>query len=196
MDNIIWHNSIVNKDQKETLLNQRACVLWLTGLSGAGKSSIAAELEKKLYEKSKYTVILDGDNIRHGLCSDLSFSAKDRIENQRRVRETANLFYQNGVITIVSFISPFKQERKLARNLIGNDFIEIYVDCKIETCEQRDPKGLYKKARNGEIKDFTGINQEYEKPDNPEIIINSDKMSIEESVNRIVGYIDGSFRNN
>ena len=196
MENVVWHSTKINKENKETLLKQKACVLWFTGLSGSGKSTIAVELEKKLYENGKYTVLLDGDNIRHGLCSDLGFSVEDRQENLRRIRETAKLFYENGAITIVSFISPFKQERELARNLIEKDFIEIFVDCNIETCEKRDPKGLYKKARSGEIKGFTGIDQEYEKPDKPEITINSDKMTVEESVNKIIGYLYGSSGSN
>ena len=192
MNNIIWHEHKIKKEDKEKLLNQKAFVLWFTGLSGSGKSTIAVELEKRLYEENKYTVLLDGDNVRHGLCSDLEFSVEDRQENLRRVRELAKILYNNGIITIVSFISPFKHDRKLARNLIGKDFIEIFVDCNIEVCEQRDPKGLYKRARSGEIKGFTGIDQEYENPENPEIIINSDKSSAEESVNQILGYLYGS----
>ena len=189
MQNITWHEHKVIRENKERLLNQSPFVLWFTGLSGSGKSTIAVELEKKLYEKQKFTVLLDGDNIRHGLCSDLGFSVEDRHENLRRIRETANLFYNNAVITIVSFISPFKQDRELARNLIGKDFIEIFVNCNIETCEQRDPKGLYKKVRNGEIKEFTGINQAYEKPESSEILINSDKMTVQETVDRIINYL-------
>ena len=189
MNNIIWHNQKVNKEQKEKLIQQKSFILWFTGLSGSGKSTIANELEKKLYEKGKLTVLLDGDNIRHGLCAGLGFSVEDRKENLRRVREVAKLFCDNAIITLVSFISPFKEDRELARKLTGKDFIEIFVDCTIEECEKRDPKGLYKKAKNGEIKDFTGIGQEYENPDNPEITINSDKMTVEEAVNKIIGYL-------
>lgn len=189
MENITWHSLKLNKENKEALLKQKACVFWLTGLSGSGKSTIAVELEKRLHEQGKYTVLLDGDNIRHGLCSDLGFSVEERQENLRRIREVAKLFYENGAITLVSFISPFKKERELARNFIGKDFIEIFVECNIETCEKRDPKGLYKKARNGEIKGFTGIDQEYESPDNPEITINTDKMTVEEAVNKIIKYV-------
>ncbi len=189
MQNITWHKHKVTREDKEHLLKQSPCVLWFTGLSGSGKSTIAVDLEKILHEKQKFTVLLDGDNIRHGLCSDLGFSVEDRHENLRRIRETANLFYNNAAITLISFISPFKQDRELARNLIGKDFIEIFVDCNIETCEQRDPKGLYKKARNGEIKGFTGIDQVYEKPKAPEILINSDKITVKESVERIINYL-------
>jgi len=190
MKNIVWHENNISKEDKENLLKQKSCVLWFTGLSGAGKSTIAVELEKNLYKNNKLTVLLDGDNIRHNLCSDLNFSVEDRKENQRRIREVAKLFYDNGVISLVSFISPFTKERRLARNLIGQDFIEIFVDCNIEECRKRDPKGLYKKADNGEIKDFTGVGQDYEMPENPEIHINSDKMTIEESVNRIINFLE------
>jgi len=189
MNNIIWHEQKVNKEQKEKLIQQKSFILWFTGLSGSGKSTIANELEKKLHEQGKLTVLLDGDNVRHGLCSGLGFSVEDRKENLRRVREVAKLFCDNAVIPLVSFISPFKKDRELARKLTGSDFVEIFVDCIIEECEKRDPKGLYKKAKNGEIKDFTGIGQEYEKPDNPEITINSDKMTVEESVNKIIDYL-------
>jgi len=189
MNNIIWHKHKINKEQKEELIKQTSFVIWFTGLSGSGKSTIANELEKKLHEQGKLTVLLDGDNVRHGLCSELGFSLEDRKENLRRIREVAKLFYDNAIITLVSFISPFKEDRELARKLTDKDFIEIFVDCTIEECEKRDTKGLYKKAKNGEIKDFTGIGQEYEKPDNPEIIIDSDKLTVEESVNKIIDYL-------
>ena len=189
MKDIVWHDNKVSKIDKQKLLNQKHFVLWLTGLSGSGKSTIAVELEKKLYEMGKFTVLLDGDNIRHGLCSDLGFSVEDRQENLRRIRETVKLFYDNSVITLVSFISPFKEDRELARNLIEKNFIEIFIDCNIEICEQRDPKGLYKKARNGEINGFTGIDQIYEKPDSSEITINSGKTSVEKSVSQIINYL-------
>lgn len=190
MKNIVWHEQKINSNNREKLLKQTPFVLWFTGLSGSGKSTIAVELEKHLYEKKKYTVLLDGDNIRHGLCSDLGFSVKDRQENLRRIRETAKLFYENAAITLVSFISPFKEDRKLARELIGKNFIEIFVSCNIEICESRDPKGLYKKARNGEIKGFTGIDQVYEEPENPEIKINSDKTPVEAAVKKIIDYLE------
>lgn len=192
MNNIIWHNQKIKKEDKEALLNQKACVLWFTGYSGSGKSTIAVELEKKIFETKKLTALLDGDNIRHGLCSDLGFSVDDRKENLRRIRETARLFYENGVITIVSFISPFKEDRAMARNLIGGDFTEIFVDCPVEICQERDPKGLYKKAQNGEIKNFTGKDQVYEKPDKPEITICSNKMTVEQSVDIIINYLKGN----
>ena len=187
MNNIIWHKNKLRKEDKEKLLKQKSFVVWFTGLSGSGKSTIAAELEQKLHERDKLTVLLDGDNIRHNLCSDLGFSAEDRKENIRRIGEVAKLFCDNGIIALVSFISPFRQGRELARKLTGADFIEVFVDCSIEECKKRDPKGLYKKALNGEISDFTGISQEYERPENPEIKINSDKISAEAAVNIIIG---------
>lgn len=190
MENVVWHKQKVSKKDKENLLKQNPFVLWFTGLSGSGKSTIAMELEKHLWEKGKYAILLDGDNVRHGLCSDLGFSVADRQENLRRIRETAKLFYDNAAITIVSFISPFKQDRDLARDLIGKDFIEIYISCNIQTCEARDPKGLYKKARNGEIKDFTGIDQGYEEPKAPEISINSGSTPVEAAVGKIINYLE------
>lgn len=189
MKNITWHEHKIKKQQKQELLNQIPFVLWFTGLSGSGKSSIAVELEKKIFESKKLTALLDGDNIRHGLCSDLGFSVEERKENLRRIRETAKLFYDNAIITIVSFISPLREEREFARNLIGQDFIEIFVDCPYEECAKRDPKGLYKKVIAGEIKGFTGKDQIYEKPENPEIIINSDKVTVEQSVDIIINYL-------
>lgn len=190
MENVVWHNHKTEKQHKAELLKQNPCVLWFTGLSGSGKSTIAVELEKCLHEKGKYTILLDGDNIRHGLCSDLGFSVEDRQENLRRIRETAKLFYENAAITLISFISPFGQDRELARKLIGKDFIEIFVNCNIDTCEKRDPKGLYKKARNGEIKGFTGIDQVYEPPETPEIVINSDEITVEAAVKEIISYLE------
>ncbi len=189
MKNIVWHEHKITGKDKENQLKQTPCVLWFTGLSGSGKSTIAVELEKRLYEKGKFTVLLDGDNIRHGLCSDLGFSVEDRQENLRRVREAAKLFYDNAVITMVSFISPFAEDRQLARKLVGKDFIEIFINCNIKTCEKRDPKGLYKKARNGEIKGFTGIDQAYEEPESPEIKINSDQTTPEAAVEIIISYL-------
>ena len=168
------------------LLNQKGMVLWFTGLSGSGKSTIAIELEKKLIDSEKLVYRLDGDNIRSGLNSDLGFSDEDRDENIRRISEVASLFKDAGVITLVSFISPFKKMREFARNNIGKDsFFEIYVKADFETCKKRDPKGLYKKAKNGEIDDFTGIGSDYEEPDNPNLIIDTSKLSIEESVKLI-----------
>jgi adenylylsulfate kinase len=185
---VVWHNHGVERKDREDLLKQKAACIWLTGLSGSGKSTIAAELQKKLMAKERLTYILDGDNVRHGLNSDLGFSSKDREENIRRVGEVAKLMYDAGLIVIVSFISPFRKDRGFVRNLIGN-FIEVHVDCSLEVCEERDPKGMYKKARQGAIKDFTGISQPYEKPEKPEIRIDTSEDNVDECVMKIISYL-------
>ncbi|CAH2214606.1 adenylyl-sulfate kinase [Tepidibacter aestuarii] len=189
--NIVWHSMNITRDDREKSLKQTGLLLWFTGLSGSGKSTIGSAVEQRLYDLGKATYLLDGDNVRHGLNKDLSFSEEDRKENIRRIGEVANLFVDSGLIIIGSFISPYIEGRDQIRKLLGNRFIEIYVDCSLETCEQRDPKGLYSKARNGEIKQFTGIDSEYEVPVNPEIVVKSDEMTVEECVDRIIKYIDG-----
>jgi adenylylsulfate kinase len=185
-NNLTWHKHGTTRDEREILLKQKGKVLWFTGLSGSGKSTIANALAKELHSKGKLCYILDGDNIRHGLNNDLDFSSKDREENIRRISEVAKLFADCGVIVITAFISPFIKDREKARKLIGNDFTEIFIECPLEECEKRDPKGLYSKARAGEIENFTGIHQEYESPTNPEITVNSSELEIEECVNSIL----------
>ena len=187
--NVKWHNSCVSRQERSNLLGYNNKVLWFTGLSGSGKSTIAHALEKKLYEKGVLSYVLDGDNIRHGLNSDLEFSEEDRIENIRRIGEVAKLFYDSGIFVLVCFISPYKNDRDKVRELIGEDFVEIFVDCSLKECEKRDTKGLYKKAREGIIKDFTGISAPYQKPENPEIILGTDKLGIEESIDKIIGFL-------
>jgi adenylylsulfate kinase len=168
--NIVWHEHDVDKKARSEALSQKPAVIWLTGLSGSGKSTIANLLEKKLYSENKKTYLLDGDNVRHGLCGDLGFDDKDRVENIRRISEVAKLFVDSGTIVITAFISPFKADRGYCRSLLeAGEFIEVFVDTPIEICEQRDPKGLYKKARSGDIKHFTGIDSAYEKPEAPEV---------------------------
>lgn len=185
--NIVWHKGKVEYEERCENLKQKGLVLWFTGLSGSGKSTIAVEVEKQLYEKGYATYLLDGDNIRHGLNSNLGFSDEDREENLRRIREVAALFKDAGLITLVSFISPFRKSREDARQLIGEEnFIEIYIKADIETCSKRDPKGLYEKALKGEIPEFTGISSPYEEPENPEILVDTRVLSIDESVARIV----------
>ncbi|TSA51838.1 MAG: adenylyl-sulfate kinase [Sphingobacteriales bacterium] len=185
----IFHR-ILQRSEKEQLLNQTARVIWLTGLSGSGKSTIAEGLEKKLHENNFLTQILDGDNIRAGINSNLGFSETDRLENIRRIAEVSKLFLNCSVITINSFVSPTNDVRKLAKEIISeNDFIEIYVNCPIEICEQRDVKGLYAKARRGEIKDFTGITAPFEAPVAPSLEIKSNELTIEESVEKIFNFI-------
>ena len=185
--NVIWHTHIIDRKERETLLKQKGMVLWFTGLSGSGKSTIANEVSYRLHKKGKLTYILDGDNVRHGLNKDLGFSPEDREENIRRISEVANLFADAGLITITAFISPYIKDRNFCRELVGKDrFIEIYARASIETCEKRDPKGLYKKAREGKIKDFTGVNAPYEEPENPELIIDTDKETIDESAEKVL----------
>lgn len=187
--NITWHEASVTREQREKILNQRSKLLWFTGLSGSGKSTIANSVAAELNSKTKLTYLLDGDNIRHGVNSDLGFSIEERSENIRRIGEIGKLFVDAGIITLACFISPLKEERQKVRELLAEDFIEIFIDCPIEECEKRDPKNLYKKARKGEIKQFTGITSPYEKPENPEIIVNTGRQSIKECTEQILGYL-------
>lgn len=185
--NVTWHSHKVSRKEREDLLNQKGCVLWFTGLSGSGKSTVANEVAYKLHTMGKLAYVLDGDNIRHGLNKDLGFSPEDRDENIRRISEVANLFADAGVIAITAFISPYRRLRNFCRELVGeNRFMEIYTKAPVEICEERDPKGLYKKARRGEIKEFTGVDAPYEEPENPELIVETDKETIEESVNKVI----------
>jgi bifunctional enzyme CysN/CysC len=180
----------VNKSARAQVKNQKAAVLWFTGLSGSGKSTIANLVEKALYADGRHTYILDGDNVRHGLNRDLGFTDADRVENIRRVGEAAKLFVDAGLIVLVSFISPFKSERRMARELVGAaEFIEIFVDTPIELCMERDPKGLYEKARTGEIKNFTGITSPYEEPENAEITVKTADKSAADAAAEIVAYL-------
>jgi len=188
--NIVWQKTNVSREDREKLLNQKGILIWFTGLSGSGKSTVATMLEKKLHDMGKLTYLLDGDNVRHGLNSDLGFSKEDRIENIRRIAEISKLFVDSGVITITTFISPFIKDREAVRNLLKEDFVEVYVDCPIEVCEKRDPKGIYKKARKGEIKNFTGIDSPYEPPVNPEITVQTHKNSLEECVGQIIDCLE------
>ena len=184
--NIVWHKHEVDKSRRAQAKSQKPCVLWLTGLSGSGKSTIANLLEKKLAEHGKHTYLLDGDNVRHGLCGDLGFSDKDRVENIRRIAEVAKLLVDSGMIAITAFISPFKSERDYCRNLLeAGEFIEVFIDTPLEECEKRDPKGLYQKARQGDIKHFTGIDSPYEAPENPEITLSFTGQTAEESAEQI-----------
>ncbi|MBT3407128.1 adenylyl-sulfate kinase [Candidatus Woesearchaeota archaeon] len=188
--NVVWHKGQISRDDRIKILGNSNKVLWFTGFSGSGKSTIAVNLEKELNKKGILTYILDGDNIRHGLNSNLGFSIEDRDENIRRISEVTKLMYDAGIYTLVCFISPHKNERNNARKLIGNNFIEIFVDCSIEECEKRDTKGMYKKARTGEIKDFTGISAPYDKPEKPEITLDTKELNVEQSVSKILNYIN------
>ena len=190
--NIVWHAHHVTREERSAQKNQRPCVLWFTGLSGAGKSTLANAVEALLYEKQHHSYILDGDNIRHGLNKGLGFSDADRIENIRRIGEVSKLLVDAGLIALTAFISPFRADRDLVRSLFtGNEFIEIYVQAPLDVCEQRDPKGLYKKARAGEIKNFTGIDSRYEEPVSPELVVNTAQHSLEECARQVVTYLEG-----
>jgi adenylylsulfate kinase len=188
--NTVWHSATITRDDRETLSKHKSVILWFTGLSGSGKSTLSHAVEDKLYQLGCKTFVIDGDNVRHGLCGDLGFSAEDRVENIRRVGEVAKLFIEAGVITLTAFISPFKQDRDRVRKLVAEgDFIEIYCDCPLEICEQRDVKGLYKRARAGEIKDFTGISSPYEPPDHPELVVQTGALSLEECVDQVIALL-------
>ncbi|MGR3174714.1 MAG: adenylyl-sulfate kinase [Candidatus Scalindua sp.] len=189
--NIKWHHGKIIKEDRVKLLNQKGVTIWLTGLSGSGKSTIAVELEHALIENRHQAYILDGDNIRHGLNKNLGFSPEDRTENIRRIGEVAKLFTDASIITIAAFISPYREDRDAVRKLLNDgEFIEVYVECPLDVCEERDTKGLYKKARAGEVKDFTGISAPYEEPLNPELTIDSSKLTVEESTRAILNYLE------
>ena len=190
VSNITWHNATVTRARREKLNGHRGVVLWFTGLSGAGKSLLAHTVEEHLFQIGCRTFVLDGDNVRHGLCADLAFSDEDRTENIRRVGETVKLFLDAGVIVLTAFISPFIADRARVRSLIPfGEFFEIYCDCTLEVCESRDVKGLYKRARTGEIKDFTGISSPYEVPLCPDLVINTSALNLDESVNQVVKFL-------
>jgi adenylyl-sulfate kinase len=185
--NLTWHHHRITKAERARRKGQKPCILWFTGLSGSGKSTIADALETRLAQMGYHTYLLDGDNIRHGLNKDLGFSDEDRTENIRRIGEAAKLFVDAGVIVLTAFISPFRSDRALVREIVEDDeFIEIYVDTPLEVCEDRDPKGLYAKARRGEIKNFTGLDSPYEPPELPEVHLRPARDSVEQSVDRIV----------
>ena len=186
-NNIIWHHATITRSRREQMNRHKSVILWFTGLSGAGKSTIAHAVEEQLYQLNCRTFVLDGDNVRHGLSGDLGFSNQDRQENIRRIAEVAKLMLEAGTITLTAFISPFRSERNLARKLVPHgDFIEIYCKCDLNICEARDVKGLYKKARQGEIQNFTGISSPYEEPDNPELVIDSDRLSLDECIQQVI----------
>lgn len=188
--NIVWHESEVTRVDRQQLNGHRSAILWFTGLSASGKSTISVALEAALYERGIRTYRLDGDNVRFGLNKNLGFSQEDRKENIRRIGEVSKLMIDAGLLTLTAFISPYREDRKQVRNLVEKgEFIEVYLKANLETCEERDPKGLYKKARLGEIKGFTGIDAPYEKPDGPEITIDTNRLSVVESVNVIIEYL-------
>ncbi|MHA7925069.1 MAG: adenylyl-sulfate kinase [Marinobacter sp.] len=190
MSNIVWHDHKITRAERSANKNQKPCLLWFTGLSGSGKSTIANALDVALHERGYHTFLLDGDNVRHGLCQDLGFSNEDRIENIRRVGEVCKLFADAGLIVMSAFISPFASDRRMVRELFpAGEFIEVFMDAPLETCELRDPKGLYQKARAGEIKHFTGIDSPYESPEHPEICLNTSQKTVDECIEAVIGFL-------
>lgn len=189
-NNLYWHNPSITIHDRWESNRHKSCILWFTGLSASGKSTLANALSRKLHDLGVKCYVLDGDNIRHGLNKDLGFSPEHRKENIRRIAEVAKLFVDAGLIVMTAFISPYKEDRDRARKLAKEgEFIEIFVKCCLEECERRDPKGIYKKARSGEIKEFTGISAPYEEPENPEIVVETDKFTLDECLDKIVGYL-------
>lgn len=189
-NNIVWHDASVTKEERRKKNNYQSYVLWFTGLSGSGKSTLANALARYLYESNIQAYVLDGDNIRHGLNKDLGFTDEDRKENIRRIGEVSKLFVDSGQIVLTAFISPFREDRQQVKDILSeNEFFEVYVKCSLDECEVRDPKGLYKKARNNEIKHFTGIDSPYEEPENPAITVDTEAQDIEESVKQIVNFL-------
>ncbi|TVP58122.1 MAG: adenylyl-sulfate kinase [Halomonadaceae bacterium] len=190
MTNLTWHDHRLTRHQRASRKNQQPCLLWFTGLSGSGKSTIANALDVALHERGYHTFLLDGDNVRHGLNRDLGFSEEDRVENIRRIGEVSKLFTDAGLIVLSAFISPFSSDRLLVRNLFPEgEFIEVFMSTPLEVCEERDPKGLYRKARAGEIRQFTGIDSPYEAPDRPEIAIDTGTLSVDECIESIISYL-------
>lgn len=188
----VWHNATVTRERREKLNSHKSAILWFTGLSGSGKSTVAHSVEEALYQMGCKTFVFDGDNVRHGLCGDLGFSDKDRKENLRRIGEMVKLFLEAGTISLTAFISPFKDDREKIRSMVPDgDFVEIYCRCPISKCEERDVKGLYKKARNGEIPHFTGISSPYEEPEKAEIVVDTDgSISLDETVDTILNKLE------
>ena len=184
---VVWHHATISREHREALNNHKSVILWFTGLSGAGKSTLAHAVEDRLHQMSCRTFVLDGDNVRHGLCGDLGFSEDDRKENIRRIGNVAKLFLEAGVIVLTAFISPFRSDRRLVRNMVHHgEFLEIFCNTPIEVCEERDVKGLYQKARKGEIKNFTGISSPYEAPANPELSIDTGTLPLEKCVDQVI----------
>lgn len=189
--NITYHEAQVTRPMREELNGHRSTILWFTGLSGSGKSTLAHAVEERLHQMGCRTFVFDGDNVRHGLCGDLGFSAEDRHENIRRIGEMSKLFIEAGVIALTAFISPFRADRQMVRDLVvAGDFLEIYCDSPLEVCESRDVKGLYRRARAGEIPEFTGISSPYEEPESPELVVDTNRLSIEESVDVVLGMLE------
>jgi len=188
--NIIWHQHKISKIERAEQKNQKPCMIWFTGLSGSGKSTLAGALEQELFRRGHHSYLLDGDNVRHGLNKDLGFTDEDRVENIRRIGEMAKLFVDAGMIVLSAFISPFRAERRMIRELVeAGEFIEVHLDTPLSTCEARDPKGLYKKARAGEIRNFTGIDSSYERPEQPELRLDTSALTEEQAAKQLIDYL-------
>jgi adenylylsulfate kinase len=188
--NIVWHHATVTRERRNQQNKHKSAVLWFTGLSGSGKSTLAHAVEEWLHQQKCRTFVLDGDNVRHGLNGGLGFSDEDRIENLRRVGEVSKLFIEAGTIVLTAFISPFREERRKIRSMMPHgDFLEVYVDCPIEVCEERDVKGLYRRARAGEVKEFTGISSAYETPNDPDLTVDTDQQTLEKSVDSVINLL-------
>lgn len=188
---IVWHRASVTRERREQLNGHRSFILWFTGLSGAGKSTLAHYLEEQLYQRGCRTYVFDGDNVRHGLCADLGFSAEHRSENIRRIAEMSKLFVDAGVIALTAFISPFRADRQLARSLVPDgDLIEVYCNTPLDVCEQRDTKGLYRKARAGELREFTGISSPYEAPESPELVVQTGRDDVATCAEAVIAYLE------
>jgi len=186
--NVVWHHATVTRARREMQNMHRGAIIWFTGLSGSGKSTLAHAVEEALHQQGCRTFVLDGDNVRHGLCSDLGFSSKDRVENIRRIGEMAKLFMEAGIIVLTAFISPYRDDRERVRGMVEHgDFMEIFCDAPLEICESRDVKGMYKKARTGQIADFTGISSPYESPEKPELSVNTGNEELDECVQQVIG---------
>lgn len=190
--NIVWHQPSVTRERRESQNGHRSTIIWFTGLSGSGKSTLAHAVEEELHQRGTRTFVFDGDNVRHGLCGDLGFTEEDRTENIRRVGQMAKLFIESGVVSLTAFISPFQVDRQRVRMMVehDDDFLEVYCKCPLEVCENRDVKGLYQRARKGEISDFTGISSPYEEPENAELIINTAELGIEECVAEVIKMLE------
>ena len=185
--NIVWHERLVSKQERNRLNKHRSGIVWFTGLPASGKSTLAHHLEKEIFNRSIRAYVFDGDNVRHGLCSNLGFSREDRRENLRRIAEMCKLFIDAGIVVLTAFVSPYREDREYVRNLIGNDgFFEVYIKCSVDICEKRDPKGHYRKAKEGIIKNFTGVSDPYEEPENPDLVIDTEKMDVENSVQSVL----------
>lgn len=188
--NAVWHNATITRQHREKLNGHKSVVVWFTGLSGSGKSTLAHAVEEKLFNMECHSVVLDGDNVRHGLCGDLTFSENDRKENIRRIGEMSKLYLETGIITMAAFISPFREDRRFVRNLVAHgDFLEVYCNAALDICEKRDVKGLYKKAREGLISNYTGISSPYEEPINPELIVNTGENLLDDCVIKVINIL-------